>query len=86
MPIKFRCVHCRQLLGISRGKAGQPVDCPTCGRTVRVPNLDGRAEPVSAPGMNLNDSSLVQALDALAMIGQLPSEEAGDADEVVFRE
>ena len=81
MPIKFRCVHCRQLLGISRGKAGQPVDCPTCGRTVRVPNLDGKAEPVSAPGMNLNDSSLRQALDALALIGQISPDEASVDDE-----
>lgn len=78
MPIKFRCVHCRQLLGISRGKAGQPVDCPSCGRTVRVPNLDGRVDPVSAPEFDLQDSALAKALDQLAMIGQLP------ADEVAF--
>lgn len=75
MPIKFRCVHCRQLLGISRGKAGQPVDCPACGRTVRVPNLDGKTAPVASPGLDLADSSLVQALDQLAMIGQVPADE-----------
>lgn len=75
MPIKFRCVHCRQLLGISRGKAGQPVDCPSCGRTVRVPNLDGRVDPVTAPALDLQDSALAKALDQLAMIGQLPDDE-----------
>lgn len=75
MPIKFRCVHCRQLLGISRGKAGQPVDCPSCGRTVRVPNLDGRVDPIATPELDLQDSALAKALDQLAMIGQLPDEE-----------
>ncbi len=81
MPIKFRCIHCRQLLGISRGKAGQLVDCPTCGRTVRVPSLDGRIDPVAPPELNLRDEALIQALDALAVIGQLPPEEAEQEQE-----
>jgi hypothetical protein len=70
MPIKFRCQHCRQFLGISRNKAGELVDCPTCGRTLRVPDLDGTLEPVPDPKLDLEDSSLTNALDALAMIGQ----------------
>ena len=78
MPIKFRCTHCRQLLGISRSKAGEVFDCPTCGRTLRVPQLDGRSDPVPRPALNLNDPSLVSALDELAMIGQAG---AGDSDD-----
>lgn len=73
MPIKFRCEHCRQLLGISKSKAGQVVDCPTCGRSVSVPSLDGKSSPVPVPKLNLNDDALVNALDALAGIGGTPS-------------
>lgn len=69
MPIKFRCRHCRQFLGISRTKAGEIVDCPTCGRSVRVPLTDGKSEPVPQPKLDFQDSSLAGALDELAMIG-----------------
>ena len=80
MPIKFRCTHCSQLLGISRSRAGKIVDCPTCGRAVRVPELDGQVKPVPPPELNLQDSKLSQALDELAMIGQeSPDEEPADA-------
>lgn len=68
MPIKFRCPHCRQFLGISRSKASTVTDCPTCGRTIRVPNLDGNVDPVPPPKLNLNDSDLRQALGALASL------------------
>jgi len=68
MPIKFRCEHCRQLLGISQTKAGKIVDCPTCGRAVRVPSLDGKADPISIPKWDPQDSSLVNALSALASL------------------
>lgn len=46
MPIKFRCQYCQQLLGISRSRAGAVVDCPGCGRSLRVPQQDGTAEAV----------------------------------------
>ena len=82
MPIKFRCTQCSQLLGISRSRAGKIVDCPTCGRAVRVPELDGQIKPVSPPKLNLQDSNLSQALDELAMIGQeSPDEEPADVPE-----
>lgn len=70
MPIKFRCQHCRQFLGISRGKAGTIVDCPTCGRTIRVPELDGTIKPLPKPGLNTKDSELARALYELASIGE----------------
>ncbi|HUG93318.1 MAG TPA: hypothetical protein VML55_20930, partial [Planctomycetaceae bacterium] len=65
---KFRCQHCRQFLGISRAKAGAVVDCPTCGRALRVPRLDGTIEPLPEPGMDLADSGLSEALEELAQI------------------
>ncbi|HID22034.1 MAG TPA: hypothetical protein EYP14_06490, partial [Planctomycetaceae bacterium] len=69
MPIKFRCKHCRQLLGIARSRAGAVVDCPACGRTIRVPGLDGRVDPIPTPALDFQDSELVRALDELAAIG-----------------
>ena len=70
MPIKFRCQHCRQFLGIARKQAGGLVDCPMCGRTVRVPHLDGRLDPLPDPQLDLKDSVLVNALDELAALGE----------------
>lgn len=68
MPIKFRCQHCRQFLGISRSKAGEVFDCPTCGWTLRVPDLDGTIRPLPDGGLDMGDSKLAQALDELASI------------------
>ena len=69
MPIKFRCPHCEQFLGISRSKAGAVTDCPMCGRTIRVPQLDGKTAPLPKPEMNHGDTGLAKALDALASLG-----------------
>ncbi len=71
MPIKFRCNFCRQFLGISRAQAGGVVDCPTCGRSIRVPLLDGTVQPLPSPEMNLQDAHLARALDELANLGEL---------------
>lgn len=78
MPIKFRCPHCQQFLGISRAKAGTVTDCPTCGRTLRVPDLQGRVAPLPPPQLDLDDNQLVEALGALASLGSsdLSSEKA----------
>jgi hypothetical protein len=82
MPIKFRCRHCRQYLGISRSKAGAITDCPTCGRTIRIPDLDGRIAPLPKPKLNLEDDELVQALGALASFEDgSPAEKSTRKDE-----
>ncbi len=70
MPIKFRCEHCRQFLGISHTKSGMLVDCPTCGRTIRVPDPEGNVEPLPELKLNIKDSKLATALEELAMFGQ----------------
>jgi len=56
-------------MGISRSKAGEIVDCPTCGLSVRVPGLDGEIAPIPQPKLDLKDSELTNALDELASIG-----------------
>jgi hypothetical protein len=79
MPIKFRCDKCRQFLGISRDLAGQIVDCPTCGRSTRVPKLDGTREPIPKQAEPLKpDSSLLSALDQLADLGKPDLTKVGD--------
>ncbi|MCA8999731.1 MAG: zinc ribbon domain-containing protein, partial [Planctomycetaceae bacterium] len=81
MPIKFRCQHCRQFLGISRSKAGAITDCPTCGRTIRVPQLDGHVDDLPAPQMDFEDAHLREALGALASLG-----DAGAAEQPLSKE
>ena len=74
MPIKFRCNYCRQFLGISRAQAGGVVDCPTCGRSIRVPLLDGTVQPLPTPELNMQDAHLARALDELANLGDMLDE------------
>ncbi len=47
MPVRFRCNHCNQLLGIARRKIGMEVRCPECHKMVLVPAQDapGLEEP-----------------------------------------
>lgn len=73
MPIKFRCSYCRQFLGISRNRGGEIVDCPTCGRSIRVPGLDGVVVPLPGPELNGEDSHLIRALDELAALAEAPA-------------
>jgi hypothetical protein len=77
MPIKFRCPHCQQFLGISRSKAGAVTDCPTCGRTIRVPDLDGKISPLPKPKLDYADTGLARALSELANLG-VAGEPQGD--------
>lgn len=72
MPIKFRCSYCRQFLGISRNRVGGIVDCPTCGRSIRVPGLDGVAAPLPGPELDRDDTHLARALDELAALVHAP--------------
>jgi hypothetical protein len=78
MPIKFRCTHCNQFLGISRAQSGTVVDCPSCGRSLRVPNLDGTVAPLPKPAIDLSDSGLASALEQLASLhGGVVEQQAG---------
>jgi len=71
MPIKFRCNHCDQLLGISRSRASAVVDCPQCGRSLRVPELDGRTRRLPDPQSAAKaDSTLLSALTELSVLDQ----------------
>lgn len=72
MPIKFRCQHCQQLLGISRSQADAVVDCPRCGRALRVPGVDGKTQPLptNRPATHA-DENLRSALTALSTLSAL---------------
>src|SRR5438067_2043329 len=78
MPIRFRCRHCNQLLGIARRKAGTPVQCPTCQQQVLVPPVDevgsaleGSALPPAAPPAPLFERSEFEAY--LKVAGEKPA-------------
>ncbi len=49
MPIRFRCHHCNQLMGIARRKAGAIVQCPTCHASVQVPQPEPEDQAASPP-------------------------------------
>lgn len=66
MPIQFRCRYCQQLLGISRSRAGSQVDCPACGRSLRVPLEHGARAEANPHEVAASDPQLIQALEVLA--------------------
>lgn len=70
MPIKFRCQHCDQFLGIAQSRAGADVDCPRCGRKLRVPGSQPAeaAHGVHSHGKRSEDTlySALSELSALA--------------------
>jgi len=71
MSIQFRCIHCHQLLGISNSRVGTHVDCPACGRSLRVPlESGGQAAPVRTVGTQ-PDAGLLVALEELATLTEL---------------
>jgi hypothetical protein len=74
MPIRFRCAHCNQLLGIAQSRTGAQVDCPGCGRTVRVPGSDGQS---SAP-LDTRRGRDVELTDALHQLSALGSDTADE--------
>ena len=76
MPIKFRCRFCQQFLGISRSRAGAIVDCPQCGRSIRVPELDGRTRRLPAQPVPGRDESLISALSELSSLTDQPAGQA----------
>ena len=58
------------------------MDCPQCGRTLRVPRLDGKIAPLPELELDLNDSNLAKALDELAAIGQARDEDVLESEPV----
>ena len=63
MPVRFRCHHCNQLLGIARRKIGMDVQCPTCHNKVLVPPHD--APDVDQPTIKKDPLFEGSDLDAL---------------------
>ncbi len=85
MPIQFRCRYCRQFLGISRSRAGSQVDCPACGRSLRVPLKNGSPTEASPHAVITSDPRLIQALEVLAAPVENPSEAGGRIDSTISR-
>lgn len=57
MPIRFRCVACRQLLSIGWRKAGTEIQCPKCGRSQVVPSEEEAAAALAAEAAARSQSS-----------------------------
>ena len=60
------------------------MDCPTCGRTIRIPDLDGSVQPLPKPSLDLQDSSLARALNELASIGSSGSDDESRSNQDAF--
>src|SRR6516164_8520516 len=74
MPIRFRCAYCKQLMGISRRKAGTVVSCPTCHGQVVVPS-PGPEEPKN-PGNGSESPALFERSDFDEVFAPAPTEAA----------
>lgn len=46
------------------------MDCPSCGRSIRVPQIDGTIEPVPEPSILIDDSKLAEAFSALSNLNE----------------
>ena len=73
------------MLGISQSRAGAIVDCPGCGRSLRVPNPDGSVDPMPTGTLNSGETgSLIAALEQLSAIrlpaGVLPPGSASEPE------
>jgi len=70
MPIRFRCRHCNQLMGIARRKAGMMVECPTCRAQVLVPQGEPEihAEPPAAQHIPAAPAPLFERSDFEAFL------------------
>ena len=73
MPVRFRCRHCHQLLGIAHRKIGTEVNCPTCHNKVMVPATD--APDVDRPTARKPDP-LFEGSDLDALLQPSPVEPA----------
>ncbi len=73
MPVRFRCRHCHQLLGIARRKIGTEVNCPTCHNKVLVPATD--APDVDPPTVRKADAPF-EGSDLDALLQPLPADPA----------
>src|SRR5688572_24218522 len=40
MDLTFNCPECKQELAVEADAAGAQIDCPTCGKTITVPEME----------------------------------------------
>lgn len=85
MPIQFRCRYCQQLLGISRSRAGSRVDCPACGRSLRVPLKNGALTEAIPHEVVTSDPRFIQALEVLAAPVEDPSKAGSSMESIISR-
>lgn len=72
MPIRFRCAHCDQLMGIARRKAGTIVSCPTCEGQIIVP----QPEPETVSSQSKNIGGMFEESDLSDVLEKQPNQVA----------
>jgi hypothetical protein len=72
MPIRFRCVYCNQLLGISRRKAGTIVRCTTCEGQLIVPEPSDPATEAARDEGPVGEPALKAAAKPEGSSGESP--------------
>ena len=81
MPIRFRCPHCGQLMGIARRKAGSRVQCTSCAREVLVPQTDDPRAVDPAPTASAGSGASADPFesDDLSALLQTPPSRGGSS-------
>ncbi len=83
MPVRFRCRHCHQLLGIAHRKIGTEVNCPTCHNKVVVPAAD--APDADRPTVRKPDAPF-EGSDLDVLLQPSPAEPAAASPPTAARE
>ena len=65
--IEFPCPHCLRQLTVDKSGAGMRVDCPECGKPIRIPNpsVSFRATSTVAPAGKANAPASPRKLNAV---------------------
>ena len=66
MDLIFNCPKCEQELEVDASGAGQEIDCPSCGETIRIPEPDSPVAPARSQDDGREVTLAAQPINAIA--------------------